>query len=61
METPNGATSPLTIKRYGSPNKHDQSPKGTICVVNNVNFPDETWEQTSEDSENPVWVMQDKS
>jgi len=48
---------PLTIKRYGSPNKQDQLPKGTICVVENVNFPPETWEQKSEDSENPVWVL----
>jgi hypothetical protein len=47
----------LTIKRYGPPNKQDQLPKGTICVVENVNFPREIWEQKSEDSENPVWVL----
>jgi len=52
---------PLTIKRYGSPNKQDQLPKGTICIVNNVNFPEEVWEQKGEDSESPVWVMKDQS
>jgi len=50
---------PITIKRYGSPNKQDQLPKGTVCIVENVNFPDEAWVQTSEDSMNPLWLLQE--
>lgn len=48
---------PLTIYRNGPPNKYDQQPKGTICLVGG--FPHEIWEQTHEDSENPLWLLVD--
>lgn len=52
---------PLVIRRYGQPNKEDQLPKGTICIVENVNFPREVWIQKSKDSENPLWELQDQN
>ena len=55
------------IKRYAAPNKMDQSPKGTICIVHSMLSKGratkdgsivyrELYEQISEDWENPVWV-----
>lgn len=45
------------IKRYGPPNKMDQCPKGTICVVQSMpNLTKEYWEQISDNSEEPVWI-----
>lgn len=45
------------IKRYAAPNKMDQSPKGTICIVHSMlSKGRELYEQISEDWENPIWV-----
>lgn len=52
---------PVVIRRYGPPNKDDQWPKGTVCIVENMNFPREVWIQKSKDSENPLWELQDQN
>lgn len=45
------------IKRYAAPNKMDQCPKGTICIVSSMLHKGrELYEQTNEDWESPVWV-----
>jgi hypothetical protein len=44
------------IKRFDAPNKMDQVPKGTICIVYAAfRKSREVWEQMSEDWENPHW------
>ncbi len=44
------------IKRYGAPNKMDQCPKGTICVVQCTSTLEKKyWEQISNDQDNPSW------
>ena len=52
---------PKVIKRFSTPNKMDQLPKGTVCIVYNAfDEEQETWEQVNEDRESPSWQKKKK-
>lgn len=44
-----------SLIRRGPPNQFDQAPKGTICIVSDINATPVLYEQMSDDEENPRW------
>jgi hypothetical protein len=49
---------PLYIVRHSQPTELDQLPKGTLCEVK-VDSRVEVYEQQSDDTNNPKWVLKD--
>ena len=48
---------PERILRHGIPGELDQLPKGTLCEVHMPSAKIEMYEQRSEDTSNPKWVL----
>lgn len=46
----------MEIKRNSIPNKYDQLPKGTICIIENNNVK-LLYIQISRDESNPNWCL----
>jgi hypothetical protein len=49
----------MEIVRKSPPTLLDELPQGTICLVHKDNDCIETYEQQSDDSANPKWVLID--